>query len=167
MEIWKDIPGYEGKYMASSFGNIKSINYHRQGLEKILKPYADVTGYLKLFLCFNGKTKTFRVHKLIAITFLNHKPCGMQLVVNHKDFNRQNNNLTNLEIITQKENANQKHLKSSSQFKDVNWHKGANKWVARYTLSGKLKHLGYFKTELEARNAVINFEKELGKKILN
>lgn len=92
-EIWKDIPNYEGLYQASNFGRIKSKT-------KILKPNYTQNGYLKVNLSKNGKSTTFLVHLLVARTFFGYK----ELQVDHKDTNKSNNHLDNLEYVTQQEN---------------------------------------------------------------
>lgn len=79
--------------------------------------------YLGVSLSRDGKAKTITVHKLVAYAFLNHKSCGYKLVVNHIDTNPKNNNVTNLEIVTTRENSNQKHIKSSSKYVGVSWQK--------------------------------------------
>ena len=98
------------------------------------------------------------MHQLVAEAFLNHKRCGMEFVINHIDFNKTNNKVENLEIITNRENSNQKHLKSSSIYTGVSWDKRYNKWRSNITVNGKLKHLGYFINELEASEV---YKKEL------
>ena len=99
-----------------------------------------------------------KVHQLVAESFLNHKRCGMKLVVNHIDFDKTNNKLDNLEIVTTRENTNQKHLKSYSNFTGVSWNKRANKWIASIKINNKNKYLGYYSNELEASKA---YQKEL------
>ena len=104
--------------------------------------------------------KKFYVHKLVAIAFLNHTPCGNKLVINHKDFNISNNRLCNLEIITNRENCNRKHIPSYSNYTGVQWCKSKNRWRSRIQVNGKDKHLGYFKNEYDAHLA---YQKELQK----
>ena len=159
MEIWKDIKGYEGLYQVSNLGNVKRLSvlklngrYYSMCKEKLIKTVVG-NGYKQLTLYLNGEKSTKKVHQLVAIAFLNHIPNGMDLVVNHKDFNRQNNYVDNLEIILQRNNANRKHLKSSSNFVGVSWYKGGNKWHAYITINRKRKHLGYFTNEIDAHNA--------------
>ncbi len=162
-EIWKDIPDYEGYYQVSNFGNVKSLSrtIFKMGKfpfiskEKILKPRVN-TGYKVFNLCKNGHEKTRKVHQLVAMAFLNHVPCGYKLVVNHKDFNKLNNNISNLEIVTMRENANRKHIKSSSEFTGVYWHKATQKWMARIRVNGKQKYLGLFSNEKDASIAYEN-----------
>ena len=103
-EIWKDIEGYEGKYQASNLGNVRSLNYRKTGELKLLKQSADKKGYKRVRLYKNGKGKTHRVHRLVAIAFLpnpnNYKE------VNHKDECKSNNNMNNLEWCTREYNIN-------------------------------------------------------------
>jgi hypothetical protein len=158
IEIWANIPNYEGLYQASSFGNIKSIGYKE---EKILKASLTSSKYLCVVLHKNKKRKTLNVHQLVAMAFLNHTPCGRIFVVNHKNFNRLDNNINNLEIVTMRENTNQKHMQSSSQYTGVTWFKRDSKWLSQIFINGKRKHLGYYNTEIEASNAYQNALKEL------
>lgn len=159
-EIFKDIPNYEGIYQVSNLGNVKSLHY---GKEKILKPYKGVCGY-KYFIATNKqKRKTIKVHQAVAMAFLNHKPCGCKLVVNHKDFNKTNNEVANLEIVTTRENSNRKHLKSSSKYVGVRFCKKSNKWNSRIIFNKKRISLGFFNTEIEANQYYINALKSIKK----
>lgn len=169
MEIWKDIPECEGIYQVSNLGRVKSLSREvlKKGKypfickEKILKNVKDISGYFKVTININEKRKTIKVHQLVAICFLNHKPCGYKLVVNHKDFNRLNNNVENLEIITQRENTNKKHLKSSSKYTGVSWFKNDKKWSSHIYINGRLKYLGSFENELEAKKYYDNALKSI------
>ena len=161
-EIWKDIPEYEGLYQVSNLGRIKSLERKvrsstKDGFrivkEKILTPYDNGRGYLIIRLSKQGKVKSLSVHQIVAITFLGHVPNGMKYVINHKDYNKQNNNATNLEIITQRENTNKKHLKSTSQFVGVYWNKQNKKWQTSIMINRKQVLLGCFDNELEAHFA--------------
>jgi hypothetical protein len=163
MEIWKDIPKYEGYYQVSNLGNINSLNYRRTGKEKLLKLSKESNGYLQVCLFKNKKTKVFRVHQIVSMAFLNHNPCGHKLVINHIDFDKTNNNLNNLEITTQRQNTNQKHLTSTSKYTGVCWDKSRKKWKAKIYINGTNKSLGYFNDELEADAAY----KQILNKILN
>jgi len=158
MEIYKDVIGYEGIYQVSNLGNIKSLKFNK---EKVLNPScSSPDGYYRVNLFINGKSTSRLVHQLMAESFLNHKVCGLKLVINHIDFNRTNNRLDNLEIVTNRENTNKKHLKSSSKYTGVYWNKANNKWQSIIYLNGKLKHLGLFKDELDALEA---YQKALSK----
>lgn len=168
-EIFKDIPNYEGLYQVSNLGNVKSLerqcNHWCGGLrflkERILKKRIDANGYIQVYLSKNGIMKPFKVHQLVAIEFLNHIPCGYELVVNHKNFNKLDNRVENLEIITTRENTNKKHLKSSSKYIGVCWDKQRKKWIASITINGKLKYLGRFINEYDANLAYQNKLKTL------
>lgn len=115
---WKDIPDYEGHYKVSDTGLVKSVERKvmlktKDGKprpciykSKILKlneeerPYGEVVYYV--VLSKNGKTKRFYVHRLVAISFLSNENKSLQ--INHKDGNPKNNNVSNLEWATSKEN---------------------------------------------------------------
>lgn len=164
-EVWKDVPDYEGYYQVSNKGRVKSLSrtlsIGRFLKEKILKNGFDGRGYSKVILCKNTFIKTYKIHKLVAICFLNHKPNGLKLVVNHKDFNRLNNQIDNLEIVTNRENTNKKHLKSRSKHTGVTWREDRNKWHSQIYINGKQKHLGYFNNEIEAGKAYQEYLKNL------
>ena len=156
-EIWKDIPGYEGYYQVSNFGRVKSLERkevkNQYSAERILKPGRSSNGYLTVVLSLNKNKESKTIHTLVASAFLNHIPNGYKLVVNHKDFNRQNNNLNNIEIVTHRENTNHKHLKNSSKYTGVCWDKKYKKWKASIYVNGRLKHIGMFFDEIEASKA--------------
>lgn len=159
-EIWKPIPTYNG-YEASSLGNIRSIDrifYHlTSGVTNlkgvILKQHIERHGYYRVTIYKNKKREVQRVHKLIAMAFFNFVPCGYDLVVNHKNFIRTDNKLENLEVVTQRENANKKHLKHSSTYTGVTWNKECKKWQAQINHKYKHKHIGLFINEIDAHNA--------------
>ena len=102
MELWKDVPGYEGLYKVSNFGRVKSMP--RGGFKGGFLGNEDNEGYIKVTLSKDGKIKNFSVHRLVASLFLEKEP-GKDFV-NHKDENPSNNNVDNLEWCTSKENAN-------------------------------------------------------------
>lgn len=161
LEIWKDIPNCEGIYLVSSYGKVKSLDRmvnHYNGRKqikkgKLFKTRFDKDGYPIVLIKLNGKPKLIRVHQLVAMAFLNHTPCGNNLVVNHKDFNKQNNHISNLEIITNRENTNKKHIKSKSNYVGVSKCSRSEKWRSRIFLNGKSVYLGCFNTEIEAHEA--------------
>lgn len=147
-EIYKDVIGYEGVYQVSNFGNVKCC---KNGL--IRNYYLEKNGYYSITLRKNGIGKTRKVHQLVAESFLNHKRCGLKLVVNHIDLDKTNNKMDNLEVITNRENCNKKHLKSTSKYVGVHWNKEDRKWKSTITINKELKYLGSFNDELEASEA--------------
>ena len=102
-EIWKDITGYEGLYQVSNTGKVKSLNYRRTGKEKIMKAYPNGKGYLKVFLCKNGKQKNCRINRLVALAFIPN-PDNLP-EVNHIDKDKTNNKVENLEWCTTQYNV--------------------------------------------------------------
>lgn len=134
-EEWKDIEGYDGLYMVSNYGNVKSLNYKRTGKECLLKPTNNTTGYyLFVVLCKNGVLKNYRVHRLVAQAFIpnpNNLP-----EVNHIDENKNNNCVGNLEWCTREYNnnygtRNERHAKALSKHVlqiDKNSNKVIHEW---------------------------------------
>jgi hypothetical protein len=155
IEIWKPIKGYDGLYEVSNLGRVKSLNYKNTKKEKILIEGIN-RGYCYVNLFKNKISKTKYLHRLVAIAFLNHTPCGMKLVVNHINFIKTDNRVENLEIITHRENTNKKHIKSSSFFVGVSWNNKRKKWLSQIEINRKINFLGYFNNENEAHQAYQN-----------
>ena len=103
-EIWKNIVGYE-TYQISNFGKIKSLSNDKQRKEKFMKTWYMPNLYESVRLCKNGNRKSFYVHRLVAITFIDN-PQNLPLVC-HMDNNPQNNNVSNLYWGTYKDNTQQ------------------------------------------------------------
>ena len=132
MEIWKDIKGYEGKYQISNYGNVKSLNYHRTGNEKLMKPTLQNNGYFWVMLC--KPNKRFLIHRLVADAFIQNPdnlPC-----VNHKDENKHNNHVDNLEWCTQLYNINYGTCRERIKKSLLN-HPDTSRKVYQYTIDGK------------------------------
>ena len=158
-EIFKDIPDYEGIYQVSSLGNVKSLKF---GKEKILTPCFNSVGYLTVNLYKNGNIKMFQIHQLVAITFLNHKLDGTnKIVVDHINNISTDNRLENLQVISRRENLSKDKKNTTSKYTGVVWHKTNKKWLAKITINGKRKHLGYFINEIDAHDAYQNTLKYL------
>lgn len=101
METWRDIPEYVGFYQASSTGKIRSLP-RTTTRGKVLKQYVNEhNGYCYVTLSKHNVRRSRRVHVLIALAFLG-APNGLQ--VNHKDGDKTNNSIGNLEYCTQSEN---------------------------------------------------------------
>ena len=117
-EIWKDIKEYDGKYQVSNLGNVRNNKNH------ILKPSKNRKGYLNVVLYKNNASKTLRIHRLVALTYISNPNKYPQ--VNHIDGNKENNKVDNLEWCNN--SINQKHAFINGLQKDVN---GANNPNAR------------------------------------
>ncbi len=102
-EQWKVIPGYEN-YEISNMGNVRNTNYHRMGITKMLRPKITNTGYLEVELCKNCTKKSIRVHQLVAQAFIENP--NNYSSINHKDENKKNNMVDNLEWCTAAYNNN-------------------------------------------------------------
>ena len=101
-EIWKPIDGYEN-YEISNKGRVRSNPNKTRSSVRILKQ-GNVNGYKNVSLCKDGKLKSFVVHRLVAIAFLDNPynyPC-----INHKSEEKDNNDVTNLEWCTYDYNNN-------------------------------------------------------------
>ena len=157
-EIWKDIPNYEGMYQVSNLGRVKSL---KRSKEVVLKLMDDTKGYLCLSLYKDGVKRTRKVHRLVAEAFLGHKPNGMELVVDHIDHNTKNNKVSNLRIVTQRQNSSHLKKKGSSKYTGVYLFKRTGRWAAKIQVNRCEVHLGYFKTEHQAHLAYQKALKEL------
>lgn len=113
-EVWKDIPGYEGKYQASDEGNIRSVAKRlrfvskkgneswRQTQPKIIAQQTINSGYNIVHLHSDNLRRAVTVHALVAGSFLGPRPEGLD--VNHKNANKTDNRLANLEYVTRTKN---------------------------------------------------------------
>ncbi|UGO50839.1 HNH endonuclease [Bacillus phage vB_BanS_Sophrita] len=139
METWKTVIGYENIYEVSDLGRVRSVDrvvdsggrkFLRKG--KILGLYKRQEKYLTVSLSKEGKSKTFTVHRLVALHFLDNQ--DDKLDVNHIDGNKENNHASNLEWVTRSENVihahksglrpdneGEKHHKSKLTEDDVRW----------------------------------------------
>lgn len=113
MEIWRNIEGYYGKYQVSTWGRVRNAE-----TGKVLKPYRNRKGYLKIGLLEIGNKipKKHRINRLVAKAFIDNPNNLPQ--VNHKDGNKENNSVTNLEWVT--DNENKKHAKEQRMIGGLN-----------------------------------------------
>lgn len=102
-EIWKTIGEYPN-YQVSNMGRVKSMNYKQTGKEKILNNCKTKNGYLYVHLSKNGKVKKYYIHHLVASAFLDN-PNNLH-EVNHKDEDKTNNKVENLEYCDRSYNLN-------------------------------------------------------------
>lgn len=138
-EIWKDIKDFEGLYQISNYGRVKclpkyiySLGYPQLRKEKISKLQCNKYGYMQTTLYKNHKPKTFTIHRLVAETFLenpNNLPC-----VNHKDEDKTNNYIENLEWCTHKYNDN--YGTRGKRISEKHLLKGVKKAIIQYDLQG-------------------------------
>ena len=124
MEIWEEIKGYEGKYRVSNLGNVKSLwmwtgdKYIRR--DKLLRGVLNKNGYLYVSLSKNGQVKRFKVNRLVAEAFIDN-PYNLP-ITNHKDGNKTNNCVNNLEWCTYSENLSHAYkigLRKSIHIKNI------------------------------------------------
>lgn len=156
-EVWKPIPDYESLYEASSFGNIRSLGrtvytkYFRNGQYKpgkILHPTKNkVSGYMSVMLTKDGKHIRCYVHRLVASAFLPNPNNLPQ--VNHKDQNRQNNAVSNLEWCSISYNST--YADAIDKHRESFLKTGYTKKIYQYTLSGEL--VGIYRNGEEAARA--------------
>lgn len=147
-EVWKDIVGYEGLYKVSNKGNVYSVERKNSRGRKIggriIKPI-NSDGYLKLYLYKNGMRKNKYVHRLVAEAFIpNH---NKYLEINHKDEDKTNNHIENLEWCTREHNINhgtrtkKVRQKQSKRVKGVNVETGE---VIEFNSTQEARRKGYF-----------------------
>lgn len=151
MEIWKDIPGYEGYYKVSNKGRVKSLLFQNNALnkkfprEKILKQKKDKYNSYRVELWKNGKNKTWLVHRLVGLAFLGIPKENM--TINHKDGNRLNNHINNLEWCTRKANIQHGFRTGlySCQKKTKVINKKTNIYLEFMSMAEASKYMGYSK----------------------
>lgn len=142
METWKDIEGYEGIYQVSSFGRVismpRKVN-NRWGYfiskQKNIKPRISKCGYGFVALYKNNKRKDVRIHRLVANAFLNNLNCYP--IINHKDGNKMNNNVENLEWCSYSQNTNHAIENNLIRFYKGSQNKKARK-IAQCDLNGNV-----------------------------
>ena len=101
MEEWKNIIGYEGLYEVSNMGNVRNVR------RNTLLRFSKNQGYIQVYLYKNGIRTGFKVHRLVALTFIPNPDNLPQ--VNHKDEDKTNNSVDNLEWCDHKYNINYGH----------------------------------------------------------
>lgn len=161
-EVWKDIQGYEGLYQISNIGRVKSlerkVSHSKGGLrqvnKRILKNLLNKYGYAYVKLNNTGK-KYFSLHRLVALNFIANPENYKQ--VNHKDFNKLNNNVSNLEWCSctmnirydwlHKRREHQRKISSETIAKSDIWRKGSEHSQAKLNDAQVLKIREMVKTK--------------------
>ena len=121
-EIWKDVVGYEGYYKVSNYGNVKRVGSFR-GVNKAylngyyLKPLDNGKGYYRIKLTINNKSRRVMLHRIIAEAFIPNP--NKYKVVNHKDLDKKNNDISNLEWCTQSYNCKHYHSEVKRNYKHL------------------------------------------------
>lgn len=151
-EEWRDIPGLEGRYQASSLGSIRSILSGR-----ILRPTRHRDGYGKLKVSdATGRVRTYHPHTLVALAFLGPRPAGN--VIDHINGDNEHHAPENLRYITPSENnRNRKAMGESARHSgtpNVYIH-ALGGFYARVYIRGRKTRLGRFSTIEEAKEAVL------------
>lgn len=121
-EIWIPCKGFESQYEVSNLGRVrrkKTITIYKNGVvakfsQTILKPQVNHKGYYKVYLSIKSKKYTRYLHRLIAQSFIDNPE--NKLTVNHKDCDKKNNRINNLEWLTNKENM--QHAFKNDLFKE-------------------------------------------------
>lgn len=149
-EIWKELPGYNGDYHISNLGRVKSF---KKIPTKILIPNHDGRGYYYVRLVRDGKSSDPKIHQLVAICFLDHKPDGHNIVVDHINDDSSDNRACNLQLVSPRYNGHKRRINASSKYVGVSLEKKSGKWVANISVNKELIRLGRFINEEDAAAA--------------
>jgi hypothetical protein len=169
-EIWKSVEGYEGIYEVSNMGRARSLpkkwvcgnnnnNFYHDG--KILKTSPNSEGYINIFLYKNGKRKTYKLHRIVAIAFIDNP--NKYPLVDHINGIRHDNYIDNLRWCTNRQNSSfdNRNIKKTSKYAGVSIHLPTNKWRARIVINKKEIHLGLFNSQEDALESYENAKKNL------
>lgn len=147
-EIWKDIDGYEKEYQISNCGRIKSKykidRFGRVYEERMIKPHKQHRGdnqYINVTLSKDGIKKRYYVHRLVMKNF--NEDYEESLQVNHKDGNKENNKINNLEMVTKSENIKHSYRtlgrkKPKGLLGIKGYDNKTSKLVIQYDINGKI-----------------------------
>lgn len=156
VEQWKDIPNYECLYQVSDLGRVKRLNRYKNhssgkgtflSKEKIMKQSKSSNGYLTIAVYGNFQKEQFLVHSLVSLSFLNHNLKKTNLVTDHIDNVKENNMLSNLQIITYRENSSKDKVNSVGL---TGVCKTIYGFVALIKYKGKVLNLGTYETAEKA-----------------
>ena len=155
-EIWKSIKEYEDMYEVSTFGNVRSLDrfiIDKRGVKRfckgrVLRSTKNGKGYLHVIVCKDSKPVLMRIHALVFDTF--NGSDRSKLVIDHIDNDKENNNINNLQLITNRENVSKGCLLRKRASKYIGVFKNHNRWSAKIRINGNLIHLGAFGCETAA-----------------
>lgn len=150
-EVWKNIFGYEGLYQVSNLGRVKSFVLYHGTNERILKPYHNKDGYLEIGLTKDNKRTHFLIHRLVALHFIPNDDL-FKTEINHKDENKENNNVNNLEWCNRTYNVNYGSRLEKCSKAMIN-HPNKIKKINQFSLDG---------TYIKTFQSIIQIERELG-----
>lgn len=155
-EEYRIINGFE-KYEVSNLGNVRNVRTQR------LLNLCISNGYYQVNLHGDKITKPIRVHRLVALAFIDNP--DNKKFVDHIDSNKLNNNVTNLRWATPSENGQNRGIQKNSKsgVKGVFWENKAKKWRSQITIDGIKIHIGYFESIEDAKQSRINKANELFK----
>lgn len=152
IEKWKTIDGFEGIYQISNYGGVRTL---RMG-GKIMIPEKTRKGYLRVSLWKEGVRTRVLVHRLVAEAFIGKS----DLRVNHKDLNKGNNHVRNLEFLSDRENT--AHFRRSTGRKlPIGVRVMRDRFQARLNVADKVMYLGVYDTPEMASEAYQNALKSL------
>jgi mRNA-degrading endonuclease HigB of HigAB toxin-antitoxin module len=165
VEIWKNVVGFEGVFIVSNLGRIMRLKCRFAKEDRLLRPHISKRGYYVYNLCYKGKNKICNIHRLVAQAFIPNPENKRE--VNHKDSNKLNNDISNLEWATPKENSmhacrsqKSKHQKNKrGAYKNV--YKEKIRWASQIVFENKNIYLGFFETKDEAHCAYFKKFKDL------
>ncbi len=165
---WVPVKGYEGLYEITKCGKVRSLPKKRVGVKvryykgKNLSIVKVGLGYLSVTLFKEGVKKKWLLHRIVAVTFL-EKIEGKDYV-NHKDKDKYNNHVDNLEWVSSIENNchMQKTKNNSSNFIGVYLHSDGKKYKSQIGHNKKRIYFGTFDTEEEAYDARCKYERDNG-----
>ena len=147
-EIFKDIENYKGLYQVSNLGRVKSLKRFRVTNDRILRAGLNSDGYLTVGLYKDKKSYSNSVHQLVAKAFIS-ETYFIGSMVDHKDNIRTNNEVSNLQYITNRLNSSKDQFKQdrTSNCVGVSWNLKDNKWRGQIKYNGSNVHLGNFDNE--------------------
>ena len=149
-EIAKPIEGYEGLYLITNFGRVWSVKS-----KKFISQRFKKNGYVEIHISKDNSKKYFRIHRLIAIHFIENPKPNEYNIIDHINHHKTDNRISNLRWCNNELNNRnaQKYKNTSSKYKGVSYDKSRNKWTSRITINKIRKSLGSYFTEEEAANA--------------